>query len=56
MPSENNSSLTEISAEIRNKLQAAMTALESLKAGKKVSDQLVETALKDLSKVIKAIS
>jgi len=46
----------ELSAEIRNKLQTAMTALESLKAGNKVSDKLIETALQDLDKVVKTIS
>jgi len=48
--------LDEASAEIRNKLQAAITSLESLKAGKKVSDKLIETALKDLEKIVKTIS
>lgn len=46
----------ELSADIRNKLQAAITSLESLKAGKKVSDKLIETALKDLEKIVKTIS
>ena len=48
--------LTDVSADIRNRLQTAMTALESLKAGKKVPDELIKAALKDLDKVVKRIS
>ena len=46
----------ELAADIRNKLQAASTVLESLKAEKKVPEQLIETALKDLEKILKIIS
>ncbi len=50
-----NLSLTEVSTDIRNKLQTAMTVLESLKAGKKVPDRLIEAAIKDLYKVVRLI-
>jgi hypothetical protein len=44
-------SLTEISAEIRNKLQTVKTALEFLMAGKDVSNVYIQRALKDLERV-----
>ena len=46
----------EVSAEIRNKLQAAMTILELLKSNKKVSKYLIGKALKDLEKLEGIIS
>ena len=46
----------EFSAEIRNKLQTATTALEFLKAGKEVSKDLIDKALKDLEKIEEMIT
>ena len=43
--------LSEVSAEIRNKLQPAKTILEFLKAGKKLPMEFIEIALKDLEEV-----
>lgn len=51
-----NKSLSEISVEIHNKLQAGKTALEALRDGKKVPKELIEIALKDMDKVIKLIN
>lgn len=48
-------SLGEVSAEIRNKIQAAKTALELLKVGRKVSGVLIDAALNDLEKILKII-
>ena len=41
----------ELEAYIRNKLQAAKTALDLLKAGKEVPNDFIDKALKDLKKV-----
>lgn len=41
----------ELSAEIRNKLQTAITALELLKAGKEVPKDFIDKAFKDLEKI-----
>ncbi len=46
----------EVAAEIRNKLQAAKTALELIKAGKKVPTKLIDIAIKDLEKVLDIIN
>lgn len=46
----------EISADIRNKLQTAKTALELLKSNKEVPKEYVEKAIEDLEKIVKAIS
>jgi len=56
MRKEKNSSTIELLPDIRNKLQTAMTVLESIKADKKVPDRLIEKALKDLDIVVKIIS
>lgn len=52
----NNPSFIELSAEIRNKLQAAKTALELVRAGKQVPKDFIDKALKDLVKVEELIS
>ena len=41
----------ELSAEIRNKIQATTTVLKLLKADKEVPKDLINKALKDLEKV-----
>jgi len=46
----------ELSADIRNKLQTATTALELLKADKKVSKDFIDRVIKDLEKVEDMIS
>ena len=46
----------ELFADVRNKLQAAKTALELLKTSKKVSQNLIDIAIKDLAKVEDMIS
>ena len=46
----------ELSAEIRNKLQAGKSALEALRDGKKVPKELIQVALKDMDRVIKLIN
>ena len=46
----------ELSAEIRNKLQACKSTLEALRDGKKAPKGLIEIALKDMDKVIKLIN
>ena len=38
----------ELIADIRNKLQAPLTALELISAGKEVSKEFIEQAIKDL--------
>ena len=43
----------ELFAEIRNKLQSAITALEYINAGKEVSKDLLNLALTDLKEIIK---
>ena len=45
----------ETNAEIRNKLQAALTALETVKNNKTAPDNIVNAALKDLAEVLKII-
>lgn len=45
-------SFVETSAQIRNYLQPAKTALEMMKDGKRVPQKLIETALKDLEKAV----
>lgn len=42
----------ELTADIRNKLQVSLTALETLKDGKAVPEKIIETALKDLNKIL----
>ncbi len=49
--SKNNLLFIELSADIRNKLQTAKTALELLKAGKEIPNKYIDKALKDLEKV-----
>ena len=49
-------SLTEISAEIGNKLQIAKTVLELLNTGKQPSKQLIEMALQNIEKAVEAIN
>ena len=45
----------ETNADIRNKLQAAVTVLELIKNGKIVPSERVEAALKDLEKILELI-
>ncbi len=52
MGNNKNTSATELSAEIRNKLQAGKIALELLRAGKKLPPKLIDIAIKDLDKII----
>ena len=47
--------MKEITAEIRNKLQRAKTALEKLSKGQHVSKRMADSALVDLEKVVKAL-
>jgi hypothetical protein len=42
----------EIKADIRNKLQAALTVLELISEGKDVSKELIEIAKKDLNEAV----
>jgi hypothetical protein len=42
----------ELNADLRNKLQTAITAIELMKQGKTVPSKMIETALKDLEKVL----
>lgn len=42
----------ELSAEIRNKLQASKTALEMIQAGKELPKGFIDKALKDLEELI----
>jgi|GEM_PF-3790726 len=46
---------TETSAEIRNKLQAAITVLELLSKDKQVSTGLIERGVKDLQEIVKLL-
>lgn len=46
----------EVSAEIRNKLQAGKSALEALRDGKKVSSKLIEIAIRDIEKIQKLLA
>ena len=46
----------ETSADIRNKLQAAITSLESIEMDKTISESMVYLALRDLRKVIEIIN
>lgn len=46
----NEKMLNEVMAEIRNKLQASITALEMISSGKGVSRDFAKIALKDLHK------
>lgn len=45
----------ESKADIRNKLQVAVTALESIKKDKSISKMMVDSALRDLEKVLEII-
>ncbi len=45
----------ETTATIRNKLQAAITALESIQKNKSAPDNLIKIALEDLRKVLELI-
>ena len=56
MYTEQNFSLTEVSAEVYNKLQAAKTVLELLKTDKRVSKEFIDLAIKDLEKIVNIIS
>ncbi len=47
--------MKEITAEIRNKLQRAKTALEKLAKGEAVSKRMAGSALADLDKVVKSL-
>lgn len=47
--------LHETIAEIRNKLQASITALEMISSGKGVSRDFAKIALKDLHKVVELL-
>lgn len=49
-------SLNEVSADIRNKLQTARTALELLKQNKTVPQEYLNKAIEDLEKIVKIIS
>jgi hypothetical protein len=42
-------------ADIRNKLQPAVTVLESLKQGKSASSEMIDAALNDLGDILKLI-
>ena len=46
---------TELFAEIRNKLQASKTALESLKAGNVIPEKMIDLAVDDLEKILKML-
>ena len=45
----------ELSADIRNKLQAGKLALEMLQDSKKVPVRMVELALRDLNEILKIL-
>lgn len=45
----------EFTAEIRNKIQAGKLALETLKDGKTVPKNIIEVALRDLSKILEIL-
>jgi len=47
--------MKEITAEIRNKLQRAKTALEKLSKGESVSKRMADSALVDLDKAVKIL-
>ncbi|MDE2009287.1 MAG: hypothetical protein KGJ09_04320 [Candidatus Omnitrophica bacterium] len=55
MPTKRNPPLNEVSADIRNKLQAAITALEIIEREKEVPMAMVYLALRDLRKVLELI-
>ena len=46
----------ELAADIRNKLQASMTALERLKAGNMIPKKMLELAVSDLSKILEMLN
>jgi len=46
---------TETKADIRNKLQAAITALELLLKDKRVSTELLEKGVTDLQEIVKLL-
>ena len=46
----------ELSADIRNKLQAGKTALEAFRDGRKVPNDLIKIAIKDLDSLIKLLN
>ncbi len=48
--------MKEITAEIRNKLQRAKTALEKVSKGEPVSKHMAEAALADLEKVVRILT
>lgn len=48
--------MKEITAEIRNKLQRAKTALEKVSTGEPVSIRMADSALADLEKVVKILA
>ncbi len=52
----NDLSLTEVSAAIRNKIQTAVIILEFLKEGKQVSKEYINKALDDLKLVERIVS
>ncbi len=47
--------MKEITAEIRNKLQRAKTALEKLSKGEPVSKRMAKSALADLERIVKIL-
>jgi len=48
--------MKEVTAEIRNKLQRAKTALEKLSKGEPVSKRMAAAALTDLEKVVRILT
>ena len=48
--------MKEITAEIRNKLQRAKTALEKVSKGEPVSKRMADSALSDLEKVVRILT
>lgn len=47
--------MKEVTAEIRNKLQRAKTALEKLSKGEAISKKMANTALDDLERAVKIL-